>query len=299
MIGLLGASIGFGALCAESIPIPNGSFESPSTLFVNTHVDSWQKAPKPPDYDESGGYQWDQLVGVFKNTAPGAADHLVNCDGSQAAWLFAVPGVTIFQDYNTTDWRSDVPSHAFNALFEVGKSYRLTVGVLGGGGNMSPEAKLELGFYYLDASSNQVTVASTAAVASPESFPNRTNLVDYAVAVPFVMAGDPWAGQNIGIRFRSLVSAETAGGYWDLDNVRLTAEAAPVLALSFSVDGSDLRLAWPSLAGYLYQVKFTEDWNTWQDFESPVAGTGGEVVKPVPMGTRPAVFFGVAVIGAP
>ena len=30
-----------------------------------------------------------------------------------------------------------------------------------------------------------------------------------------------WAGQHMGIQFKSTVSTNTQGGYWDLDNVRL------------------------------------------------------------------------------
>src|SRR5438552_17921241 len=91
------------ALRGASISIPNSSFESPVTMFVDTHIDSWQKSAKPPCYDESGGYLWDQLTGTFKNTPPTIADHIDNCDGNQAAWMFAVPEVAIFQDYDSVD----------------------------------------------------------------------------------------------------------------------------------------------------------------------------------------------------
>jgi predicted RNA-binding protein with RPS1 domain len=49
------------------------------------------------------------------------------------------------------------------------------------------------------------------------------------------MASDPWAGKNIGIQMLSTTGFELAGGYWDLDHVRLTETVAPVLG--------DLRLA--------------------------------------------------------
>src|SRR5439155_12475624 len=88
------------SLRAGSISVPNNSFESPVTVFVDTHIDSWQKSAKPPWYDESGGYLWDQLTGTFKNTPTNSSDHIDNCDGNQAAWMFAVPEVAIFQDYN-------------------------------------------------------------------------------------------------------------------------------------------------------------------------------------------------------
>ena len=36
---------------AEIIEIPNASFESPVTTFVDTRLDSWQKTSKPDRYD--------------------------------------------------------------------------------------------------------------------------------------------------------------------------------------------------------------------------------------------------------
>ena len=44
-------------------------------------------------------------------------------------------------------------------------------------------------------------------------------LEDFSVTLPTVHAGDPWIGKNIGIAIRG---TGAAGGFWDLDNVRLT-----------------------------------------------------------------------------
>ncbi|MEO6034296.1 MAG: hypothetical protein ABIQ35_03490, partial [Verrucomicrobiota bacterium] len=123
---------------AETENIPNGSFELPATTFVNINIDSWQKSEKPAWYDDNGGFFWTQLTGIFKNTGPTSSDHIDNCDGSQAIWLFAVPEVALFQDYDSIDWQNLPPNHAFNSTFEPGRSYTLTVGVIGGGGNMLP-----------------------------------------------------------------------------------------------------------------------------------------------------------------
>ena len=206
---------------AGQIPVPNASFESPLAPFVNTHVDSWQKTPKPEWYLEEGGYTWDQLGGLFRNPAPGNSEHIGNCLGDQALWIFAVPEFGLFQDYDSTDWANPIPTHAFNAVFEVGKSYRLTVGVIGGGGNMPSGVSLELGLYYRDGLSNQVIVRSTTITNSREWFSSMTNLVDFQVNVPTVKAEDPWAGQHVGIRLFSCATTNLQGGYWDVDNVRL------------------------------------------------------------------------------
>ena len=209
-----------GAIWAGTIAVPNGSFESPATAFAYPQIDSWQQIPG-----------WDSLLsGVFLNTSPTNSDHIDNCDGNQAAFLFAVPQVALFQDYDSTDWSNSTPTHAFNAKFEPGKSYDLAVGVIGGGGGMTEGASLELSLYYRDAASNMVTVAATNIPFTLAGFPTTTHFVDCQAHVPVVKPGDAWAGQNIGVQLLSSVGLEyTNGGYWDVDNVRLSSTVAPVL----------------------------------------------------------------------
>jgi hypothetical protein len=226
-LGIWLAALWAGVSWAGPISVPNASFESPVTTFVNTHVDSWQKVPKPDWYVESGGYTWDQLAGVFLNTPVGASDHIINCDGNQALYMFAVPQVCIFQDYNSTDWSNSTPTHAFNATFDPGTAYQLTVGVIGGGGNMMAGVTFELSLYYRDAASNQVVVAATSITNSTAVFSNTVTLIDFQVNVPTVQPTDAWAGQHIGIRLLSTVEVALQGGYWDLDNVRLTGTRQP------------------------------------------------------------------------
>lgn len=215
------------SLWAGPITVPNSSLESPVTTFVNTHVDCWQKVPKPAWYVEGGGYTWDQLAGVFKNTPVGASDHIINCDGNQASYLFAVPEVCLFQDYDSTDWSNSIPTHAFNATFDAGTAYQLTVGVIGGGGNMLPGVTFELALYYRDAASNQVIVAATSITNSLSVFSNTVTLIDFQVSVATVQPTDAWAGQHIGVRLLSTVDPSLQGGYWDVDNVRLTGTTQP------------------------------------------------------------------------
>jgi hypothetical protein len=206
---------------ADAINIPNNSFESPATTFVSINIDSWQKSPKPDWYQESGGFLWTQLTGIFKNTPTNSSDHIDNCDGNQVLWLFAVPEVALFQDYDSMDWHNQPPNHQFNATFTSGKSYHLTVGVVGTGGGMALGATLELSLYYRDAASNQVIVGVTTLTNDPSIFSNNTHLVDCRVDTSTVRPTDPWAGQNIGIQFKSTVTTNLQGGYWDLDNARL------------------------------------------------------------------------------
>src|SRR3982751_4686686 len=62
---------------AQPLSVPNGSFESPVTSFVDLRIDNWQKNPKPPGFPVTDE-QWEQSIGLFKNTDPTAADHIDN-----------------------------------------------------------------------------------------------------------------------------------------------------------------------------------------------------------------------------
>lgn len=218
-------SLGFSPILAATISVPNGSFESqvaPQTYpYVTTLIDSWQKAPKPAWFDETAfGVMWDQTAGLFQNTPAGMANHIDNMDGNQGLYMFTIPQVGLFQDYGTVDWNDPAPTHAFNSTFQLGMSYQLTVGVIGGLGGMTDGAGLMLSLYYRDAGNNMVTVGATPINYAAGSFPSGTHFTDFSVTVPAVQAGDAWAGQNIGIGI--FTTSGTGAGYWDLDNVRLT-----------------------------------------------------------------------------
>jgi hypothetical protein len=227
--GLAVLVTGAGWLPAAAIPLPNASFEAPATDFVDIRINSWQETPKPPWYVETPERLWDQVTGVFTNTAPGSPDHIDNLDGGQAIFLFALPQVGLFQDYNSVDWSSSVPTHAFDARFELGAAYRLTVGVIGGTLSMASGVSLEISLYYRDDASNMVTVAATNIINSDDLFPTNTHLVDFQVTVPPVSTNDPWAGRHIGVQLLSTATFANMGGYWDLDHVRLEAISDPVL----------------------------------------------------------------------
>ncbi len=216
---------------AAEIPVPNGSFETPATFFVSLNIDNWQRTPQPGWWDTNTSGDWSTLIGIFKNTAAGNFDHIDNCHSNQAAWLFAQPEVGVFQDYDSVDWNDATPTHAFDARFEVGKAYRLSVGLLvggkGSGGGVTPGSTVNFSLYFRDANSNRVTVAATSITNSLEVFTNSTQLFDFFVDVPTVQTGDVWAGQPIGI-FLLSTAALSDEGYWDIDNVRLISLLAPV-----------------------------------------------------------------------
>lgn len=216
--GVLLMAAGASRVRGESIPIPNGSFESPQTAFVDVNINAWQKAPKPLWYDESGGYFWAQLTGVFLNVAPTDPEYIDNCDGQQAAWLFAVPEVELFQDLAAT--------------FQVGQAYQLTVGVVGGLGNMKDGVPLEIRLYYRDANDARVTIGATTFIYRAGGSP-LNHFQDVQLDLSAVRNTDPWAGKKIGVQIVSTLTLADldpktgkAGGYWDIDNVRLV-QACP------------------------------------------------------------------------
>ncbi|MBN1360582.1 MAG: hypothetical protein JW993_08320 [Sedimentisphaerales bacterium] len=187
---------------ARSAPIviENASFESP-TVDPNAFpawpvVDGWMEA----DVDELGSTN----TGVFANTPPGSPDRLENADGNQLAFLGSQEGNALAQDVN--------------AVYEVGCDYRLAVSV-GVSGRFSPSAvepvdMIEIVLYYVDGP-NSVDIVSQSVEATGLS---STVLRDFSVRLPVVDANDPWVGKPVGIAIRA---AGLAGGFWDLDNVRL------------------------------------------------------------------------------
>jgi hypothetical protein len=221
---VLGLSLALGAVAlqAQPIPVPNFSFESQvapnSPPYVNIFVDAWQKAPEPAYYDPiigtPWGIPWIGTAGVFLDINPYS-----NRDGNQAGYLLAFPEVVLFQDYDSS------PAHEFDATFEVGKAYNLTIGVFGKS-TLAPGSTLQLSLYYRDESNARQAVASTTITYSLANFPDTPplSLIDHEVNVPIVQAGQAWAGKKIGIEIASTTPLELAtGGNWDFDNVRLTA----------------------------------------------------------------------------
>jgi hypothetical protein len=223
-------------LSAQPILVPGGSFESPTAPMppfpIHPGIDSWQKTAQPGWYDPAqfGGTPWSMLSGTFPNPIPSAPDHIVNLHGNQAGFLLAVPGVGIFQDRDTMDWDDAAPSHNFDVAFEIGKSYNLTVGVIGSAG-LAPGAALRLSLYYRDGANLMTAVGLTDVLYSAAVFPDINHLVDFSVNVPTVQATDAWASQNIGIAIEVMTPGGAGVTYWDVDNVRLVAAVPEPTAL--------------------------------------------------------------------
>lgn len=233
------------SLHADGVRVPNFSFENPpvpeGTPAYPVHV-GWQQYPKPAWYDDGGGFSWDLLTGVFKNTAAGEFDHIDNVDQIQAAYLFAVTENGIYQDLPVT--------------FQTGVAYTASVGFCGSA-SIPPAAgaTLDVTLYYRNGANEMVGIATNTVTYNAATFPNSTNLVDFSVSSTAVKSTDAWAGKNIGVSVRSTASAETMGGIWDLDNVRVNAWI-PVANHSFEA---------PQVAG-APAFPFIDSWS---DFEEP------------------------------
>ena len=224
---------------AASLTGPNWSFEFQNVtppFPVDTRVDSWQKAPKPAYFDEAAfGFLWDQTVGVFPNPAFGQPGYIDNMHGNQGAYFLAFPGASLFQHYTTTDWRGTTGE--FDARYQVGQSYQLTVGLFGKGG-MTTNSSFLLSLYYLDPANNPITIAATAINYSSGLFSTPDHFLDFTANLGTVQASDAWAGQHIGIGL--IVTGGDGIGYWDLDNVRLTAVPEPQLVAMLALGGGML-----------------------------------------------------------
>lgn len=248
---------------AGTITIPNHSFESPAVPptapYASPEIDDWQKSAQPVWYDPSQNADtpWAYLMGCFYNV-PFPGQFIDNCDGNQATFLFALPEAALFQDYDSVSGTNTTPTHAFDARFAVGRAYTLTAGVIGGGGGMKPGATLELGLFYRDAASNLVTVASTVITNSTDVFPTNTHFVDFQVQLPTVQETNAWAGKHIGIRLLSTTSFDLAGGYWDLDNVRLLESTAGEISLGLpALSNGQFTFAVQSVAGATFELLTT------------------------------------------
>lgn len=186
------------AVRADAIPVANHSFEDPVVPFaepyVLTYVTDWIEL----DMDPLG---YSSNTGVFLNVT-----NIANVDGGQLALLGGEYGNAFLQNLPAT--------------YQIGKSYRMTVGICLPGDEyyqpLDPNA-LSLSFYYGDPVNDPNCYFKTE--SQPSSDLTTNALKDYSVYLPTVQAEDAWAGKTIGIAIRA---TGPMGGYWDLDNVRVT-----------------------------------------------------------------------------
>jgi hypothetical protein len=272
----------------ESGPV-NASFETPPVpntvpALPMIFAPGWTQTPKPDWYQETPNEpqsQWANLAGIFPNSAPGTDSHITNLDGNQAAYLFAVPSNGIFQ--------------TLPALYEPGVSYQMTAAFVGSSTFPPPDGTtLEMALFYMNGA-ERVNISSTPVVYNPSNFPSLASTVDFSVATPFLGQDHPAIGKNVGLSIISTVA--TAGGIWDLENVRFSAEALRVRSQKV---GNSLRITWASKSGTIYRLQTSSDLVNWSDTDDPVGISNGELSVDVPIDSAArAVFYKLSLVTAP
>ncbi len=181
---------------AGSIPVANHSFESPlvpvAEPYALPYAPGWIELDNDADYSAN--------TGVFLNVTG-----IANTDANQLAFLGGELGNALLQELLTT--------------YQVGRSYRMTVGICVSAQYPPPDPNgLQLAFYYQEPNDPNVMDIVSATTLPPSQFTSDT--LEYnSLYLPTVEAGDAWAGKTIGIAIRAM---GPMGGYWDLDNVRVT-----------------------------------------------------------------------------
>ena len=202
--------MGISLTMADMIPVANHSFEYPAInpdenpLYAIPFVPLWIEVDMDTDPDYPS-----KFVGIFLNPPPESpdGDHIVNADGSQLAFLYSSSGNALLQD--------------LAAAYQAGKRYRLEVDVCPSKryppANPDVDNVLILEFYFIDDAAERQTIRTTSVPAWDLT---QNFLKTYALTLPPVKNTDAWVNKPIGIALRA---EGVEGGYWDLDNVRVTA----------------------------------------------------------------------------
>lgn len=209
---------------ADTITVPNASFESPgvsgSPYYAALPINA---EPATGDWGWSGNF-----AGVVYNNG-NYTSTLTNADGYQFGAL----------DYSATLGSS--LSQDLNATYQMGKSYKLTVGIANRSdipGNSGDQMDIRMFWRSLDGSAYGVLGTTTAT----KSELSTTLLKDYSVVVPTIQNGDAAVGNIIGIWLQTTTAS--ASGSWSLDNVRLEMTSVPEPASLVLILTAMIGLAW-------------------------------------------------------
>lgn len=209
-----------------------------SPTGVISSIDHWTMTLEQPYYQPYivpqfvgtplEGAPWSSLSGVFANPPDlpeYSSVHIQNLDGNQAALMFGFAGLGIYQELSST--------------YAAAQDYHLTVGLVGLGGNMPEGVPFSLQLYYLNAGS-KVIIDTQTVLHTPTLFPDHVTVRDFTLDVTAAEVQAAGAvGKQIGIQFivNSTFGVDPQGGYWDVDNVRLTETPEPGSALLMVLGG--------------------------------------------------------------
>jgi len=196
-------------LMPTSVAIRNYSFEFPAI-----DPNAFPAVPLAEDWTElDNDITGSTNTGVFGNLDPNSAAYISNADGNQLAFLGSQQGNALIQDLND--------------VYKTGCSYRLTAAVcvstLFPPSQVEPIDSIELALYYRDVNDPNITIDIVSMTIEAKDL-SSILLKDFSLYLPTVPSDSDWKGKTIGVAIRA---AGAAGGFWDLDNVRL-AESLPL-----------------------------------------------------------------------
>ena len=230
---------------AASVEVKNPSFENPAV-----DNNAFPALPLVNEWiEKDNDVEFSTNTGVFPNPAADTSGHLLNTDGNQLAFLGSQQGNGLEQNLTA----QYLPGYAYRLTVAVGVSTRFPP---------LPDNSLELAFYMMDGN-EPIDIATQRLTAADLSL---LVLIDYSVLTPVVFPNHSCAGKEIGIAIRSI---GPAGGFWDLDNVRvqeLQAVNVDVQNASFELPLVD-SLAFPALP-------FVDLWQEWDNDLEASANTG-------------------------
>ncbi len=230
---LVALGFAFAATGAQAIDVPvlNPSFENPVTDFAQPGADNWDvegtlilPPPQPPI---------NASAIIFLNTAVGQPDHINNATGLQLASIAANTG-SAFKQTLATPFTANT---AYELKVDLGVSQTFPPLLFTAAGDVDQTAvmKIRIALFFDDAGTrhfvgtpNDVSVGDLFAALAPDSKEPSTTLVEELAAASAADVNAAGAvGKNIGVVFSSLgdgVAGNEAleGGFWNLDNVRLT-----------------------------------------------------------------------------
>jgi hypothetical protein len=195
------------------IPLGNASFESPTVTpaqVASPIVDVW-KTDGPTKIDVGGGVMVNPNTGIFPNSPAASPDHIDNVDGNQAAYIGAQTGNEFSQTLTNT--------------FQANQAYTVTLGVAHSFGQPpSATASLRFALFYLDGTNQRHIVMSRDVVNDAATAISATHLLDFTTTSSILAANDAAVGKPIGVL---LTTIGPVGGFFDMDNVRLSAVPEP------------------------------------------------------------------------
>ena len=186
---------------AGSLPLVNGSFESPQTTFATPTIDGW--VTDGPILDPQFGFN--PFTGVFLNTAPAEPDHITNVDQDQIAFIGTQTGNEIVQVISGTP-------------FQPGE-YTLTAGVaISLGASPAATDALRLALFYEDDAGARQIVASTD-ILNDAATGLSANLLKTFDTSAVLDLSSPAIGRDVGVLITTIGQPD---GFFDIDAVSVS-----------------------------------------------------------------------------